>query len=146
MADDKYMWSLRTNTLHRRHQPEGDKEHGLKRSTKGAMTHAKISATTLPIVLRHHNATRPQPTLRSILHPFNAITGYPRRATVISATRSPREFPTAKMVRPRSESLMLSMTPRVLRTFTTSVASVEIQAIDTAKPRKASSGRDWDGA
>src|SRR5438034_1392592 len=74
MADNKYMWNLRTNTLHRRHQPEGDKDHGLKRSTKGAMTHAKISATTLPIVLRHHNATRPQPTLRSILHPFNGTT------------------------------------------------------------------------
>jgi len=26
------------------------------------------------------------------------------------------------------------------------VARVEIQAIDTAKPTKASSGRDWDGA
>ena len=54
---------------------------------------------------------------------------------MISATRSPRELPTAKTVRPRMASLMFRIVPRALRRPTTSPARVEIQAMETRKPR-----------
>src|ERR1700685_4202042 len=64
------------------------------------------------------------------------ITGYPSLATVMSATKSPREFPTAKIVRPRIASEIPRITPKALSTPTTSFAIVDIQAMATTKPRK----------
>jgi hypothetical protein len=55
---------------------------------------------------------------------------------VMSATRSPSELPTAKMVSPRMASEMLKMTPKALRIPTTSSATVEIQEIATTNPTK----------
>jgi hypothetical protein len=69
-----------------------------------------------------------------------AMTGYPKRATVISATKSPKELPTAKMVSPRIASDMPKITPNALSTPTTSFAMVDIHAIATTKPKKHSTG------
>lgn len=46
-------------------------------------------------------------------HAERAMRGYPIRATVTFATRSPSEFPTAKIVRPSIASLKRKMCPMV---------------------------------
>jgi hypothetical protein len=69
-------------------------------------------------------------------HAESAITGNPRRATVMSATRSPSELPTAKIVSPRMASLILRTTPSVFRTPTTSFAILLIHEMLTTKPTK----------
>jgi len=71
--------------------------------------------------------------------------GNPSRATVMSATRSPSELPTAKIVNPRMASDMLRITPKVRRTPTTSLAIVLIQAMATANPTKQSAERQFGG-
>lgn len=49
-------------------------------------------------------------------HAESAIRGYPMRATVTFATKSPRELPTAKIVKPRIASLKRKMWPIVYAT------------------------------
>lgn len=68
-------------------------------------------------------------------HALITITAKPLPAKEMLVTRSLQEFPMAKMVRPKTASLMLRIVPSALRTATTSLARME-QVIPKTKPRR----------
>lgn len=68
-------------------------------------------------------------------HADRAIIGYPIFAIVRLETRSPREFPIAKTVRPKMASEIWYTVPSIFSTATTSLAMVETQEIEIKKPK-----------
>lgn len=61
-------------------------------------------------------------------------------ATETFAARSSRELPTARTVKPRTESEMFQIRPKALRMLTVSLATVDIQAMLTTNPAKLMNG------